>query len=56
VFGALTFTRDAIVRDRVHESRNDLPEGRLNIDAELLSHAKSNGSRSDAADARIPNC
>jgi urea transport system ATP-binding protein len=41
VFGALTFTRDAVVRDRVHEvSEMIFLSDRLNVKAELLSHGQ----------------
>ena len=41
VFGALTFTRDAIVRDRVHEVAEMIfLKDRLNMSAELLSHGQ----------------
>jgi urea transport system ATP-binding protein len=41
VFGALTFTRDAVVRDRVHEvSEMIFLNDRLNVKAELLSHGQ----------------
>src|ERR1700724_2504381 len=41
VFGALTFTRDAVVRDRVHEvSEMIFLKDRLNVNAELLSHGQ----------------
>jgi urea transport system ATP-binding protein len=41
VFGALTFTRDAAVRDRVHEvSEMIFLNDRLNVKAELLSHGQ----------------
>src|SRR3984885_14558125 len=41
VFGALTFTRDAIVRDRVHEVAEMIfLKDRLNVSAELLSHGQ----------------
>ena len=42
VFGALTFKRDAAVRDRVAGSRrDDLPEGPpRHLSAELLSHGQ----------------
>ena len=39
VFGALTFTRDAAVRDRVHEVAEMIfLKDRLNVNADLLSH------------------
>ncbi len=41
VFGALTFTRDAAVRDRVHEVAEMIfLKDRLNVKAELLSHGQ----------------
>src|SRR5580692_2702034 len=41
VFGALTFTRDAIVRDRVEEVAEIIfLKDRLNMSAELLSHGQ----------------
>src|SRR5712672_2146016 len=41
VFGALTFTRDAVVRDRVEEvSEMIFLKDRLNMSAELLSHGQ----------------
>ena len=41
VFGALTFTRDAVVRDRVYEvSEMIFLNDRLNVKAELLSHGQ----------------
>jgi urea transport system ATP-binding protein len=41
VFGALTFTRDAAVRDRVHEvSEMIFLKDRLNVNADLLSHGQ----------------
>jgi urea transport system ATP-binding protein len=41
VFGALTFTRDAVVRDRVHEvSEMIFLKDRLDVKAELLSHGQ----------------
>src|ERR1700743_1298332 len=41
VFGALTFTRDAVVRDRVHEVAEMIfLSDRLNVKAELLSHGQ----------------
>jgi urea transport system ATP-binding protein len=41
VFGALTFTRDAVVRDRVHEVAEMIfLKDRLNVNAELLSHGQ----------------
>jgi len=41
VFGALTFTRDAAVRDRVHEVAEMIfLKDRLNVNAELLSHGQ----------------
>src|ERR1700710_2469005 len=41
VFGALTFTRDASVRDRVHEVAEMIfLKDRLNMSAELLSHGQ----------------
>src|SRR3979409_527178 len=41
VFGALTFTRDATVRDRVHEVAEMIfLKDRLNMSAELLSHGQ----------------
>ena len=41
VFGALTFTRDAVVRDRVHEVAEMIfLKDRLNMSAELLSHGQ----------------
>ena len=41
VFGALTFTRDAKVRDRVHEVAEMIfLKDRLNMSAELLSHGQ----------------
>ena len=41
VFGALTFTRDAVVRDRVHEVAEMIfLKDRLDVNAELLSHGQ----------------
>src|SRR6202162_594970 len=41
VFGALTFTRDAVVRDRVHEVAEMIfLKDRLNVSAALLSHGQ----------------
>src|ERR1700727_1953674 len=41
VFGALTFTRDAVVRDRVHEIAEMIfLKDRINVYAESLSHAQ----------------
>src|SRR6059058_4519006 len=41
VFGSLTFTRDAVVRDRVHEVAEMIfLKDRLNMSAELLSHGQ----------------
>src|ERR1700693_2014106 len=41
VFGALTFTRDAVVRDRVHEVAEKIfLKDRLNMNADLLSHGQ----------------
>ena len=41
VFGALTFTRDAAVRDRVHEVAEMIfLKDRLNMSADLLSHGQ----------------
>ena len=41
VFGALTFTRDAAVRDRVHEVAEMIfLKDRLNVNADLLSHGQ----------------
>ena len=41
VFGALTFTRDAVVRDRVHEVAEMIfLKDRLNMNADLLSHGQ----------------
>jgi len=41
VFGALTFTRDAAVRDRVHEVAEMIfLKDRLNMNADLLSHGQ----------------
>ena len=41
MFGALTFTRDAVVRDRVEEVAEIIfLKDRLNMSAELLSHGQ----------------
>ncbi len=41
VFGALTFTRDAVVRERVEEVAETIfLKDRLNVNAELLSHGQ----------------
>jgi urea transport system ATP-binding protein len=41
VFGALTFTRDAVVRDRVEEVAEQIfLKDRLHMSAELLSHGQ----------------
>src|SRR6266550_2350433 len=41
VFGSLTFTRDAVVRDRVHEVAEMIfLKDRLDMSAELLSHGQ----------------